>query len=117
VALSESDRGCRPINHRGSPRWWYLLLAGSMNWANEDNQGPFLRRWCTTTRKHARRRQRQKDGGVALRSPFRSLVLLSRSEIDRIVEFARSENEPPQLGRLQRYPCPDPATVERNWVE
>lgn len=61
--------------------------------------------------------QRQKDGGVALRGPFRSLVLLSRSEIDRIVEFARSENEPPQLGRIQRFPCPDPATVERHWIE
>ena len=56
-------------------------------------------------------------GGVALRGHFNGLLVLSRPEIDRIVEFARSENEPPQLGRIQRYPCPDPATVEPNWVE
>jgi hypothetical protein len=49
--------------------------------------------------------QRQKDGGVALRGPFRNLVLLSRSEIDRLVEFARRD-EPPRLGKIQRFPCP-----------
>ena len=45
--------------------------------------------------------QRGKDGGVALRGPFRSLLLLSRLEIQRIVEFARDE---PELGKLVRFP-------------
>jgi hypothetical protein len=55
-------------------------------------------------------------GGVAIRGHLNGVLMLSGSEIERLVEFARSD-EPPQLGRLQRYPCPDPATVERNWVE
>ena len=51
--------------------------------------------------------QRQKDGGVALRGPFRSLVLLSGSEIERLVEFARSD-EPPRLGKISVIHAPTP---------
>lgn len=55
-------------------------------------------------------------GDVALRGHFNGVLVLSGSEIERLVAFARSD-EPPSLGKIQRYPCPDPATVERNWVE
>jgi hypothetical protein len=55
-------------------------------------------------------------GGVAIRGHFNGVLFLSGAEVERLVEFARSD-EPRQLGRLQRYPCPDPDAVERNWVE
>jgi hypothetical protein len=62
--------------------------------------------------------QRQKDGGVALRGLFRNLVLLSRSEIDRLAEFAHRD-EPPRLGSLACFPAKTaaPPTDELNWLE
>jgi hypothetical protein len=61
-------------------------------------------------------RHNGKAGGVALRGQFHSVVVLSAAELDRLVAFARSD-EPPRLGKLQRFPCPDPAVVERNFIE
>ncbi|MGO8941836.1 MAG: hypothetical protein ACLQLO_33560 [Mycobacterium sp.] len=58
-------------------------------------------------------------GGVALRGHFNGVLVLSRSEIERLVEFARSD-EPPRLGRIQRYPVTPPAAPpsdELNWLE
>jgi hypothetical protein len=55
-------------------------------------------------------------GGVALRGHFNGTLFLSGSEVERLVAFARAD-EPPRLGKIQRYPCPDPATVERNFIE
>ena len=58
-------------------------------------------------------------GGVALRGHFNGVLVLSGSEIERLVEFARSD-EPPRLGRIQRYPVTPPAAPpsdELNWLE
>jgi hypothetical protein len=58
-------------------------------------------------------------GGVALRGHFNGVLVLSGSEIERLVEFARTD-EPPRLGSLARFPATPPAappTDEINWLE
>ena len=42
--------------------------------------------------------ERRIDGGVVLRGRFRSVMALSKSELDRLIAFARGE------ATLQRFP-------------
>jgi hypothetical protein len=51
-------------------------------------------------------RNRDCPGGVALRGAFKSVVVLSPTEIQCIVDFA---SDAPKLGELQRYVVPKTA--------
>ena len=64
-------------------------------------------------------RHNDRAGGVAIRGHFNGVLALSGSEIERLVEFARSD-EPPRLGSLARFPAKTAegaASDELNWLE
>lgn len=44
--------------------------------------------------------QRRDDGGIVIRTPGKGTLLLSQSELVRLMEFVR-----PQLGQLYRFPA------------
>ena len=59
-------------------------------------------------------------GSGAIRGNFNGVLVLSGSEISRLVAFARSSDEPPRLGKIQRYPATPlaaPPSDELNFVE
>lgn len=47
--------------------------------------------------------QRRDDGTILLCGYFKNLVILSPSEVGRLIEFA---NDAPRLGELRRFPVP-----------
>jgi hypothetical protein len=47
--------------------------------------------------------QRIEDGRVIIRTPGKSTMILSASEVDRLARFAADK---PELGRLERFPVP-----------
>jgi hypothetical protein len=52
--------------------------------------------------------QRREDGGIVIRTPGKDTLLLSQSELVRLMELVQ-----PQLGRLERFPAPELARPNR----
>ena len=52
----------------------------------------------------------KRDGAVTLSAP-RCLIVLTPAQIDTLHRWVND------AAHLRRFPCPDPAVVERNWVE